>query len=185
MKKKGDRKIIVYMFETKEENKKGGKKKKEKKKRRETKAKKTMQQQQVPNDEQLRSYVNIYDEKVAAATQLRKEIRQLKQALNPLLRAQPNGTLERGNGKIKVTDVKTSQPLNRQHLESSLISLLTSNQQMTAEHATQFSRAAVLYIWKSRPQKITTRIVRTFSKRKKTEDIVLGMEDKLADDNDM
>ena len=173
------------MFEIKENKRKKKKEKRKKKSDREKRKKEKSMQQQMPNDRQLLNYVEMYEEKVAAATQLRKEIRQLKHALTPLLLAQPHGTLERGNGKIKVTDVKTSQPLNRQHLESSLISLLTSNQQMTSEHATQFSRAAVLYVWKSRPQKITTRIVRTFSKRKKTEDIVIGMEDKLADDNDM
>ena len=115
-----------------------------------------------------------------------REIKQLKQALTPLLKAEPEGTIVRGNGKLKVVEVKTRGPLNRKHLETSLISLIINSKSMEIEQATMFSRAAVLHVWNSRPYTMSTQVQRTFSKRKKNEDIdiLVAMQQDPSEEDD-
>ena len=134
--------------------------------------------------ENLLNLATLYEERIEAAAQLRKEIKQLKQALTPLLKAEPEGTIIRGNGKLKVVEVKTRGPVNRKHLETSLISLIINSKSMEIEQATMFSRAAVLHVWNSRPYTMSTQVQRTFSKRKKCEDVLVGMQQDTSEEDD-
>ena len=145
----------------------------EKKKRQQNSSCPPIKQLKEKMDVEVPNFVAQYEEKLLAAAQLKKEIQKLQRTLSEWLKAVPNKTVERKNGKLKLQDVKTYGPVNRRHIESSLISVMSSNKDMTAEQVKQFSANMVKFIWESRPNKLTTKIVRTFSKkRKRTEDLI-------------
>ena len=114
-------------------------------------------------------FVIEYEERLQASLQLKRELKQLKPMVIQWLSTEPTKCLARGNGKLKVNNTTIRSPLNRQHLHFSLITLLTTNQQMSLENATTFATTAVNYIWQSRPSKQEMRLIRTFNKRKITD----------------
>ena len=123
---------------------------------------------------EIPNFVTLYEEKVQAAAQLKREIQKLQQTIAQWLNAIPNKTVDRNNGKLKLQDMKTYGPVNRRHIENSLIAALSSNNKaMTAEQVKQFSADVVKFIWDTRSQKITTKVVRTYSKkRKRAEELI-------------
>ena len=123
---------------------------------------------------EIPNFVTLYEEKVQAAAQLKREIQKLQQTIAQWLNAIPNKTVDRNNGKLKLQDLKTNGPVNRRHIENSLIAALSSNNKaMTAEQVKQFSADVVKFIWDTRSQKITTKVVRTYSKkRKRAEELI-------------
>ena len=123
---------------------------------------------------EIPNFVTLYEEKVQAAAQLKREIQKLQQTIAQWLNAIPNKTVDRNNGKLKLQDMKTYGPVNRRHIENSLIAALSSNNKaMTAEQVKQFSADVVQFIWDTRSQKITTKVVRTYSKkRKRAEELI-------------
>ena len=123
---------------------------------------------------EIPNFVTLYEEKVQAAAQLKREIQKLQQTIAQWLTAIPNKTVDRNNGKLKLQDMKTYGPVNRRHIENSLIAVLSSNNKaMNAEQVKQFSADVVKFIWDTRSQKITTKVVRTYSKkRKRAEELI-------------